>query len=140
MAEEYMQLDVVTPEKAVLSRKAIEVVAPGSQGEFGVLIGHTPFLTTLKPGQIIVKTEDRDIYVAVGGGFAEIIADRVIILAETADLAEDIKADEVKAEIDQAHEKLRELGREDPEHLRWENRLHTAEVKLRVLENWEKSK
>lgn len=140
MAEEYMQLDVVTPEKAVLSRKAIEVVAPGSQGEFGVLIGHTPFLTTLKPGQIIVKTEDRDIYVAVGGGFAEIIADRVIILAETADLAEDIKADEVKAEIDQAHEKLRELGREDPEHLRWEKRLQTAEVKLRVLENWEKSK
>ncbi len=140
MAEEYMQLDVVTPEKAVLSRKAIEVVAPGSQGEFGVLIGHTPFLTTLKPGQIIVKTEDRDIYLAVGGGFAEIISDRVIILAETADMAEDIKADEVKADIDQAHEKLRELGKEDPEHLKWEKRLHQAEVKLKVLENWEKTK
>jgi len=140
MAEEYMQLDVVTPEKAVLSRKAIEVVAPGSQGEFGVLIGHTPFLTTLKAGQIIVKTEDRDIFVAVGGGFAEVIADRVIILAETADMAEDIKADEVKADIEQAHEKLRELGKEDPEHLKWEKRLHLAEIKLRVLENWEKSK
>ena len=140
MAEEYMQLDVVTPEKAVLSRKAIEVVAPGSQGEFGVLIGHTPFLTTLKAGQIIVKTEDRDIFVAVGGGFAEVIADRVIILAETADMAEDIKADEVKADIEQAHEKLRELGKEDPEHLKWEKRLQLAEIKLRVLENWEKSK
>ena len=140
MAEEYMQLDVVTPEKAVLSRKAIEVVAPGSQGEFGVLIGHTPFLTTLKAGQIIVKTEDRDIYVAVGGGFAEVIANRVIILAETADMAEDIDAAEVKAEIEQAHEKLRGLGRDDPEYIRWETRLHRAEVKLRVLENWEKSK
>jgi F-type H+-transporting ATPase subunit epsilon len=140
MAEEYMQLDVVTPEKAVLSRKALEVVAPGSQGEFGVLIGHTPFLTTLKPGQIIVKTEDRDIYLAVGGGFAEIISNRVIILAETADMAEDIKVDEVKAEIEQAHEKLREYGRDDPEYTKWEKRLVRSEVKLRVFENWEKSK
>ncbi|HPR55663.1 MAG TPA: ATP synthase F1 subunit epsilon [Deltaproteobacteria bacterium] len=140
MAEEYMQLDVVTPEKAVLSRKAIEVVAPGSQGEFGVLIGHTPFLTTLKPGQIIVRTEDRDIYLACGGGFAEVISNRVIILAETADMAEDIKADEVKAEIDQAHEKLRQIGKDDPDYERWENRLFRAEIKLRVLENWEKSK
>ena len=140
MAEEYMQLDVVTPEKAVLSRKALEVVAPGSQGEFGVLIGHTPFLTTLKPGQIIVKTEDRDIYLAVGGGFAEVISNRVIILAETADMAEDIVAEEVKAEIEQAHEKLREYGRDDPEYTKWENRLVRAQVKLRVFENWEKAK
>jgi len=140
MAEEYMQLDVVTPEKAVLSRKALEVVAPGSQGEFGVLIGHTPFLTTLKPGQIIVKTEDRDIYLAIGGGFAEVISNRVIILAETADMAEDIVAEEAKAEIDQAHEKLREYGRDDPEYTKWENRLVRSEVKLRVFENWEKAK
>ena len=140
MAEEYMQLDVVTPEKAVLSRKAIEVVAPGSQGEFGVLIGHTPFLSTLKPGQIIVKTEDRDIYLAIGGGFAEVIANRVIILAETADMAEDIKAEEVKAEIEQAQEKLREYSKDDPEYTRWENRLRRAEVKLRVLDDWESSK
>jgi len=140
MAEEYMQLDVVTPENAVLSRKALEVVAPGSQGEFGVLIGHTPFLTTLKPGQIIVKTEDRDIYLAIGGGFAEVISNRVIILAETADMAEDIVAEEAKAEIDQAHEKLREYGRDDPEYTKWENRLVRSEVKLRVFENWEKSR
>jgi F-type H+-transporting ATPase subunit epsilon len=140
MAEEYMQLDVVTPERAVLSRKAIEVVAPGSQGEFGVLIGHTPFLTTLKPGQIIVRTEDRDIYLAVGGGFAEVIANRVIILAETADMAEDIKPDEVKAEVEQAQDKIRQMSKEDPELEKWEKRLHRAEIKLRVLENWEKSK
>ncbi|HPC46683.1 MAG TPA: ATP synthase F1 subunit epsilon [Deltaproteobacteria bacterium] len=140
MAEEYMQVDVVTPERSVLSRKAIEVVAPGSQGEFGVLIGHTPFLTTLKPGQIIVRTEDRDIYLACGGGFAEIISNRVIILAETAEMAEDIKADEVKEELEQIREKLRQLGKDDPEFDKWEKRLHRAEIKLRVLENWEKSR
>ncbi|HUM18611.1 MAG TPA: F0F1 ATP synthase subunit epsilon, partial [Deltaproteobacteria bacterium] len=94
----------------------------------------------LKAGQIIVRTEDRDIYLAVGGGFAEVISNRVIILAETADMAEDIKADEVKAEIEQANEKLRQLGKDDPEFEKWENRLHRAEIKQRVLENWEKSK
>jgi F-type H+-transporting ATPase subunit epsilon len=140
MAEEYMQLDVVTPEKAVLSRKAIQVIAPGSQGEFGVLIGHTPFLTTLKPGQLLVEGEDRDIYLAVGGGFAEVIGNRVIILAETADLAEDIKTDEVKAEVALAQEKLRQLTKDDPGYTHWENRMRRAEVQLRVVENWEKSK
>jgi F-type H+-transporting ATPase subunit epsilon len=105
-----------------------------------VLIGHTPFLTTLKPGQIIVKTEDRDIYLAIGGGFAEVISNRVIILAETADMAEDIVAEEAKAEIDMAHEKLREFGRDDPEYTKWEKRLVRSEVKLRVSENWEKSR
>ncbi len=140
MAEEYIQLDVVTPEKAVLSRKAIQVIAPGSQGEFGVLIGHTPFLTTLKPGQIIVETEDRDIYLAVGGGFAEVIGNRVIILAETADLADDIITDEVKAELELAQEKLRQLNKQDPEYSKWDNRWRRAEVKLKVVENWEKNK
>jgi F-type H+-transporting ATPase subunit epsilon len=140
MAEEYMQLDVVTPEKAVLSRKAIQVIAPGSQGEFGVLIGHTPFLTTLRAGQLLVETEDRDIYLAVGGGFAEVIGNRVIILAETADLAEDIKTDEVKAEVALAQEKLRQLTKDDPGYTHWENRMRRAEVQLRVVENWEKSK
>ena len=55
-------------------------------------------------------------------------------------MAEDIKADEVKAEIEQANEKLRQLGKDDPEFEKWENRLHRAEIKQRVLENWEKSK
>jgi F-type H+-transporting ATPase subunit epsilon len=140
MAEEYMQLDVVTPEKAVLSRKAIQVIAPGSAGEFGVLIGHTPFLTTLKAGQVVVETEDRDIYIAVGGGFAEIIGNRVIILAESAELAEDIKVDEVKAELEQAQDKLKGLHKEDAEYSRWEHHVNVAELKLRVVENWEKTK
>ncbi|MGC9324517.1 MAG: F0F1 ATP synthase subunit epsilon [Desulfomonilia bacterium] len=140
MAEQYMQLDIVTPEKAVLSRKIYEVSAPGTLGEFGVLIGHTPFLTTLRPGQIVAKTEDRDIYIAVGGGFAEVISDRVIILAESAVMAEDINVENVKQELEQAQEKLKSLNKEDPEYSRWDTRLKRAEVKLRVAENWEHSK
>lgn len=139
MAENYMQLDVVTPEKAILSRLVEEVIAPGSAGEFGVLIGHTPFLTTLKPGQVIAKAEDRDIYMAVGGGFAEIIGNRVIILAESAILAEDIEAEAVKVEIEQAEDKLKGLSKDDPDYSKWELKHRKAEVKLRVLENWQKA-
>ncbi len=139
MAENYMQLDVVTPEKAVLSRMVEEVIAPGSAGEFGVLIGHTPFLTTLKPGQLIAKAEDRDIYMAVGGGFAEIIGSRVIVLAESAVLAEDINEQEVKADLEQAEHKLKGLDKEDSEYSKWDSRIRKAEVKLKVLENWQKA-
>ena len=139
MAENYMQLDVVTPEKAILSRLVEEVIAPGSAGEFGVLIGHTPFLTTLKPGQVIAKAEDRDIYMAVGGGFAEIIGNRVIILAESAILAEDFEAEAVKVEIEQAEDKLKGLSKDDPDYFKWELKHRKAEVKLRVLENWQKA-
>ncbi|HPJ94685.1 MAG TPA: F0F1 ATP synthase subunit epsilon [Deltaproteobacteria bacterium] len=138
MAEDYMQLDIVTPEKAVLSRKVTEVIAPGSAGEFGVLLGHTPFLTTLRPGQIIAKAEDRDIYMAVGGGFAEVISDRVIILAESAILAEDVDTDAVKKELDQAQEKLKGLTKEDPDYAKWDSKVKKAEVKLRVVDNWHK--
>jgi len=138
MAEDYMQLDIVTPEKAVLSRKVTEVIAPGSAGEFGVLLGHTPFLTTLRPGQIIAKAEDRDIYMAVGGGFAEVISDRVIILAESAILAEDVDTDAVKKELDLAQEKLKGLTKEDEDFAKWDNKVKKAEVKLRVVDNWEK--
>jgi F-type H+-transporting ATPase subunit epsilon len=139
MAEDYMQLDIVTPEKAVLSRKVTEVIAPGSAGEFGVLLGHTPFLTTLRPGQIIAKAEDRDIYMAVGGGFAEVISDRVIILAESAILAEDVDTDAVKKELDQAQEKLKGLTKEDADYAKWDSKVKKAEVKLRVVDNWHKA-
>lgn len=138
MAENFMQLDVVTPEKAVLSRLVEEVIAPGAAGEFGVLIGHTPFLTTLKPGQLTAKAEDGDIYMAVGGGFAEIIGNRVIVLAESAVLAADINEQEVKAELEQAEHKIKGLDKDDPEFSKWDIKIRKAEVKLRVLENSQK--
>ena len=115
------------------------VIAPGSSGEFGVLIGHTPFLTTLKPGQLIAKAEDRDIYMAVSGGFAEIIGNRVIVLAESAEMAEDIDEAAVKAEIEQAEQKMKSLAKDDEELVKWEMKIRKAEIKLRVLENWQKS-
>ncbi len=79
-------LEVVTPEKAVVSEEVQMVVAPGIEGEFGVLKGHTTFLTALKVGAMRYKdTSGRERYLFINGGFAEVLPDKVTILAESAE-------------------------------------------------------
>ncbi len=131
---EYMQLDIVTPEKSILSRKVTEVVAPGSEGEFGVLYGHTPFLTTLKPGRILAKTEDRDILIAVSGGFAEVTANKIIVLAESAQLAEDINLQEVRAELEMLEDKFKGMDKDDPDYYKVQDRMAKTRVRVKVAE------
>ncbi len=79
-------LEVVTPEKAVVSEEVEIVVAPGSEGEFGALKGHTTFLTSLKKGTVRYKdTAGKENYLTISGGFAEVLPDKVTILAESAE-------------------------------------------------------
>lgn len=100
-------LEVVTPEKAVISEEAQIVVAPGTLGEFGVLIGHTPFLTSLKVGAIHYKDAGgNDRYVFVSGGFAEALPDKVTILAESAERRRDIDVGRAQAALDRAQKRL----------------------------------
>jgi len=102
-----IRLQVVTPEKLVVDEDAQIVMAPGSQGEFGVLIGHTPFLTTLKNGTIRyddVKGEEH--YVFVSGGFAEALPDRVTVLAESAEKRSDIDEARAQAALERAQKRL----------------------------------
>lgn len=85
MAKELF-LEVVTPQKAVVSEEAQIVVAPGSEGEFGALKGHTTFLTSLKIGTLRYKDmSGNERFLFVNGGFAEVLPDRVTILAESAE-------------------------------------------------------
>ncbi len=84
-------LEVVTPQKAVVSEAAQSVVAPGSEGEFGVLKSHTPFLTSLKVGTLrYTDATGKQRYLFVNGGFAEVLPDKVTILAESAERRRDI--------------------------------------------------
>jgi len=132
---ELFQLDVVTPVRQVLSRQVEEVIAPGTVGEFGVLPGHTTFLTTLKPGRLTVMDPETTVYMAISGGFAEVTGTRVIILAETAELADEIDLAETRKDLEIAQEKLKSLNREDPEFAKWEKRASMAEVKIKVAED-----
>ena len=102
-----IRLQVVTPEKLVVDEDVQIVMAPGSQGEFGVLIGHTPFLTTLKNGTVRyddVKGEEH--YVFVSGGFAEALPDRVTVLAESAERQSDIDEVRAQAALERAQKRL----------------------------------
>lgn len=104
---ENIYLEVVTPEKEVVSEKAQIVMAPGSMGEFGVLFGHTPFLTTLKTGEIKYtdeKGQERSIFVS--GGFAEALPDKVTVLAESAERRKHIDLDRAQEALARAEKRL----------------------------------
>jgi F-type H+-transporting ATPase subunit epsilon len=98
--ENKILLEIVTPERALIKEWVDEVTAPGTEGEFGVLPGHTPFLTTLKIGEISYKKENATKYIAVSWGYAEVGPEKVTILAEAAEIAEEIdtkRAEEARA-------------------------------------------
>ncbi|BBO78982.1 ATP synthase epsilon chain [Desulfosarcina widdelii] len=110
---ENIRLEVVTPEKSVVSEEAQIVMAPGTLGEFGVLSGHTPFLTTLKTGALKYKDEGgRERFVFVSSGFAEALPDRVTVLAESAERRKDIDVQRAKAAAERAEKRLREQAKE----------------------------
>ena len=85
-----MLFELATPTRMLVSAEADEVVAPGVEGYFGVLPGHAAFLTTLAPGEVTYRSGQTEHRVAVTGGFAEVRAERVIILAENAERPEEI--------------------------------------------------
>src|SRR2546422_4620124 len=84
-----MLLELATPVRMLVTAEVDEIVAPGSEGYFGVLPGHAAFLTTLGSGEVSYRTGQREHYLAVAGGFAEVRAERVIILAGHAERPEE---------------------------------------------------
>ena len=106
MAETF-QLEVVTPEKTVVSEGVESLTAPGSEGEFGVLAGHTPFLTALKVGSLTYTDESgTERCVFINGGFAETLPNRVTVLAETAERRCDIDEDRARQALERARKRL----------------------------------
>jgi len=104
-----IRLEVVTPGKSVVSEEIQTVVAPGTLGEFGVLIGHTPFLTTLKTGILHYTAADgKERFVFVSGGFTEALPDKVTVLAESAERRRDIDLQRAESAHERAQKRLAE--------------------------------
>jgi F-type H+-transporting ATPase subunit epsilon len=103
-------LEVVTPEKLLLSQSVDEVIAPGAEGEFGVLPGHAHFLTTLKLGELRYRSGEEIHYMSVLWGFAEVTPTKVTILAEIAEKAEDIDVERARAAVQKAEQLLESGG------------------------------
>jgi len=128
-----VRLDIVTAERLVLSDDVDVVVAPGIDGELAILPHHAPLMTTLQPGELRVKKEGEEFSLAITGGFLEVRPDRVTILADAAERAEDIddaRADEAKR---RAEERLR--GKlDETDQVRVEAALRRSLVRLKVAE------
>lgn len=132
MAEK-IKLEVVTPEKYVVDEEVEIVVAPGVIGEFGVLIGHTPFLTTLKTGTVrYTDANGKERFVFVSGGFAEALPDKVTVLAESAERRRDIDVERAKAAQKRAQERLAQEKAEDIDFLRAQIALERAISRLNL--------
>tara|TARA_Y100000590_G_scaffold62557_1_gene66953 strand:+ start:3821 stop:4231 length:411 start_codon:yes stop_codon:yes gene_type:complete len=101
-----MRLDIVTAEKLVYSDEVSSVVAPGAEGQLGILPNHAPLLTSLKPGELKVLKEGEETNIAVSGGFLEVLKNVVTILADTAERAEDIDVERAEAALKRAQEKV----------------------------------
>lgn len=131
-----VRLEIVTPEKIVVSEDAQIVMAPGVLGEFGVLTGHTPFLTALKAGAVRY-TDDKggEHLVFVSGGFAEALPDRVTILAESAERRRDIDVERARAALERAQKRLNEQrSKEEFDFVRAQAALQRAMMRLKVTE------
>jgi F-type H+-transporting ATPase subunit epsilon len=102
-----IHLEIVTPERSVVSDLVDEVTLPGEEGYLGVLPGHTPLLTSLKIGEIKYRSGSASKYLFVSWGFVEIVPDRVTVLADIAELPQDIDVSAAKAAKDAAEQKLR---------------------------------
>lgn len=104
------KLEVVTPRRRVLVEEVESVVAPGTEGYFGVLTRHAPFLTTLKPGCIYYRkagAKDKTDCLAVSGGFIEVGPDKIIVLADTAEHSTEIDIERALRAKERAEERLR---------------------------------
>jgi len=131
-----MHVRVVSLEQSLFEGEAGFLIAHGAAGELGVLPGHAPLLTTLQPGPLVIKDSvggpDRELLV-VSGGFLEVLPDRVTVLADSAEHAEDIseqQAEEARRRAAEALEGAPEAAPEDA--VRMELELAMAEARLRL--------
>ena len=99
-------LEIVTPDKLLLSQDVDMVIAPGTEGEFGVLHGHGQFLTSLRVGELRYQVGDNWHYMSIMWGFADVTPRRVTILAEVAEKAEDIDIERAQAKVLEAEARV----------------------------------
>ena len=130
-----IRLEVVTPEKEVINEEAQIVMAPGALGEFGVLIGHTPFMTSLKTGSLrYTDAKGTERYVFVSGGFAEALPNKVTVLAESAERRKDIDIERAKSALQRAEQRLDSAGT-DLDFTRARAALERALYRVRLAES-----
>ncbi len=132
MQPEHLTLEIVTPERQVAEDSAQEVQLPGGRGYLGILPGHAPLLTELGVGEVTYRKGGEHHHIAVIHGFAEILPDRVIVLAERAERAEELDEERARAAKKRAEERLAKLSDPDVDWDRAAFALQRALIRLQV--------
>ena len=128
-----IRFDVVTAEGVVYSEDVDIVIAPGVQGQLGILPHHTPLMTMLEPGELRARKGGEEVCMAISGGFLEVRPDRVIVLADAAEREEEIDVSRAEEAKKRAQERLRHPTPE-VDHARTEAALRRALARLEVVQ------
>lgn len=135
-----IKLDIVTAEKSIFSEDVDMVIAPGVQGQLGILPHHAPLMTMLEPGELVIKKGGEEVYLAVSGGFLEVRPDRVIVLADAAERVEEIDIARAEEARKRAQKRLEERYAPEVDAARAEAALRRSLIRLRIAEKRRKRK
>ncbi len=127
-----MRLEIITAEREVFADEVEVLVAPGIDGELGILPHHAPLMTALQPGEIMIRKDGQPTYMVVSGGFLEVMGNRAIILADTAERSEEIDEERARIAMEQAQERLANRT-SDVDLQRELTSMRRAESRLKVV-------
>jgi len=126
-----MRVEIATAERMVFSGEADVVLAPGSEGQLGILPHHAPLMTMLQPGELVLRKDGEEVYLAVSGGFLEVVGNLVTILADACERVEEIDEARAQAAIQRGEERLH-MRSADIDLEQATAALRRAQVRLKV--------
>jgi F-type H+-transporting ATPase subunit epsilon len=139
--DKIMHIDIVTPEKITFQGDIKEIMAPGIEGEFGVLPGHAPFATVLKAGVVtIINNSGAEEIIAVSGGYVEVESGKVILLVETAERSEEIDAERAKRKLDEKERLLKGKSAKDIDFDKIQASLLKEIARMKAIEIFQKKR
>ena len=127
-----MQLEIITAEQQVFDDEVEMVVAPGIDGQLGILPHHAPLMTVLQPGEILIRKEGEDTFLVVTGGFMEVMGNRVTILADACEHSDEIDESRAQEAVERAKEQI-EHQDSDVQLERVVASMRRAQVRLDVV-------
>ena len=128
-----MQLEIITAEHQVFGDNVDLVVAPGIEGELGILAHHAPLMTALQPGEILIRKDGEETYLAVTGGFLEVIGNKVTILADACERSDEIDEERAQVAVNRARERVANQDT-DMQLERTMASIRRAQVRLNVVQ------
>jgi F-type H+-transporting ATPase subunit epsilon len=142
MSQKTIKFEIVTPERVVLRQEALQVTVPTTSGEITILPDHIPLVSVLQPGVIEVKRADNVVEImSVSGGFIEVLKDKIVILADTAERAEELDEERIKEAQKRADElKKNAKASDDIDFADVSARIEKELARLRAVSKWRKLK